>query len=564
MYNIIKSIWGCFVSCIFILSACISISDKELYCIQLDPLEKVLQEQVYFIEKKDTIAVARGETASFQLVIRSPYAINNLKIDAGDLINGDQSIAVNLKAFVGYVPADRNTPNPSRDRLISASNIFPDPLLEVESMNVPPMTNQPVWVNYHVPRGIKEGVYTAEITLLGKVNGKEVKTKKQVYVKVYNVTLPEQTLWVTNWFGMDNNVLRQMNNNESVELYSERYWQLAKVFANKMRDYGQNVYIISPLRLCQYKISGLNYEFDFTHFDKMVELFIREGNLKRIEGTHVGGRLSHWSSPFGVWVPSIKDTETVFTITPLSNDTAKTFISQFIPALFEHLKMRKWDKMYMQHIADEPIRENAQSYIDIANEVKNFAPDVEIIEANHSREVQNTIKIWVPQLDFYHQDYSFYKERQEDGDEVWFYTCLAPQGNYANRFLEQPLILTRILHWINYRFGATGYLHWGLNAWRGYGPYDGTTWINTESGGILPAGDSWITYPGYGKLYGSIRFEAMRDGIADYELLKLLEEKYPDEAKELARTIVYGFDHYDINIKSFREKRVKILTLLSE
>ena len=64
-------------------------------------------------------------------------------------------------------------------------------------------------------------------------------------------------------------------------------------------------------------------------------------------------------------------------------------------------------------------------------------------------------------------------------------------------------------------------------------PYKETTTMNMESGNTLPGGDSWIVYPDNGKLYGSIRLEAMRGGIADYTLLKMLEKKDPELAKEL-------------------------------
>ena len=57
--------------------------------------------------------------------------------------------------------------------------------------------------------------------------------------------------------------------------------------------------------------------------------------------------------------------------------------------------------------------------------------------------------------------------------------------------------------------------------------------MNLESGNTLPGGDSWIVYPKNGKLYSSIRLEAMRDGIADYTLLQMLAQKEPDLAKEL-------------------------------
>jgi hypothetical protein len=127
-----------------------------------------------------------------------------------------------------------------------------------------------------------------------------------------------------------------------------------------------------------------------------------------------------------------------------------------------------------------------------------------------------------------------------------------------------PLIKTRILHWINYRFGIPGYLHWGFDFWRGGDPYEETTSIQLESGTILPGGDAWIVYPGDSAIHSSIRLEAMRDGIVDYELLKMLEKDHPEVAAELARQVVYRFDYYDIHIGAFREKRRRILEMLSE
>lgn len=121
-----------------------------------------------------------------------------------------------------------------------------------------------------------------------------------------------------------------------------------------------------------------------------------------------------------------------------------------------------------------------------------------------------------------------------------------------------------MLHWINYRFDVPGYLHWGFNFWGADDPYIETTSIQTEGGTILPGGDAWIVYPANQALLSSIRLEAMRDGIVDYELLKMLEEKFPDQAKELARQVVYRFDYYDMNIRDFRAKRRQILELLSQ
>ena len=71
-------------------------------------------------------------------------------------------------------------------------------------------------------------------------------------------------------------------------------------------------------------------------------------------------------------------------------------------------------------------------------------------------------------------------------------------------------------------------------------------------------------YPAEEKIYSSIRLAAMRDGIADYELLKLLEQKSPDKAKELAGAIIIDFNSYNNDIQAFRLIRLKLLKLLSE
>ena len=212
--------------------------------------------------------------------------------------------------------------------------------------------------------------------------------------------------------------------------------------------------------------------------------------------------------------------------------------------------------MYVQHVWDEP--NDLDLYNRFAEFVKKYMPGIPIIETVHSPKSVDTVNIWVPALHDYHNKYSFFQERQKAGDEVWFYTCIGPQDNYANRFLELPLVQTRYLHWINYRYGATGYLHWGFNWWH----------VNKTNDAALapgsPAGDAWIVYPAEGKLYSSIRLAAMRDGIADYELLKLLEQNSPDKAKELAGVLIKDFDLYDSNVRRFRQTRLKLLEWLSE
>ena len=494
----------CFALSAMLITGCRPSAENTIICVQQDPLKKVFTEELSFVENTDTEAVAKGETATFQLVVRSAFPIQGLQVDAGDLAGGDRKIAATLKAFVGYILAGNHANPRSKDAVFPVSDLYPDCLQEVESIDVPPMQNQPVWVSYAIPRDATDGNYAANLVFTGKVDEKPFRIVKQVNVKVYPVTLPKQTLSVTNWFISEG--FSKMNDNQPVEPYSDRYWELLTAMAHVMRDHGQNTYIFWDWPgLCGIQRTGTQYAFDFTNFDKMVELLIREGGLQCIEGGHLGGRMGDWNSDFGISVPNAGTK-------PFNDEMVRNFLSQFLPALSNHLNTKGWTKMYVQHIADEPTDQNAESYIRITEFVKKQMPGIPIIDAVMSHKLANTVNVWVPILDHYHHDYAFYQERQAAGDKIWFYTCTGPQGDYANRFMEQPLVQTRFLHWINYRYGATGYLHWGFNFWH-------MNKTNDAAVNNWPAGDSWIVYPAFGKVYNIRKFRLTRQ-----KLLQLLSE----------------------------------------
>lgn len=536
--------------------------DETIFITQVDPLEKILKEQSYFPDKEFTAHVARGEHASFQFIFRNSLKTSSLAVTVKSLNAGSKQALPVKVLFEGYVKNGRNTPTPSRDRLVSASGYFPDPLLPVCPAIIPAFDNQPVFISIEIPEDAVAGEYSTEVVFSGKSGDKPFSISKTIKLKIYNVSLGDQKLWVTNWWFTDPDKLRKLNKGNDIKPYSDQYWDVIRLFARSMKEYRQNVAMISPLELCKITKSGVSYNFDFSNFDKTVEILMNEGDIKRIEGGHLGGRTSGWMGPFGLSVPEFTGDSSKLVLKSLDSPEVKPFYSQFARAFIEHLFIKKWNKIYVQHIADEPIESNIDSYKEISAFIRPMLTGIPIIEANHASGLSGSIDIWVPQLNFLKENYSFYLQEQKAGKEVWFYTCLAPQGNFANRFIELPLIQTRLLHWINYRFGATGYLHWGYNYWND-DPFGDVSGIIEVSCNVLPAGDSHIVYPGNMELYSSIRLEAMRDGICDYELLKMLEEKNPELASQIAGSVVAGIDLYDCNVQAFRDKRIKILTALS-
>lgn len=529
----------------------------------VDPLQKVFPETNIFPYQKPAIAnVARGEHATFQFVLRSPTFISDCKPSikqtksAYSLIN-DENTDI---GFVDFVRTGKTIPNPPADKLISPSGFFPDPIIDTPSIDLKANYTQPIWVSINIPKDCPPGIYEGQLLIRGrKPGGKNIELERPFTVHVYPVTIDSSSLSITNWFSTSENRLKQMNNGQYVKPYSSKYWELLGVIAEKMAEFGQNTVLISPLHLTEYSMKNGHYKFDFDHFDKFIQVFSDAGVLKRIEGGHIGSGRKGYGTPFEVSVPIVKDGSTSFKKLPISNETAKSFYKEFIPQLVSHLKENGWYNKYIQHIADEPNEQNYQSYIEIASFFKELAPDIPIIDAIQTKKLDDVVDIWVPLLSVLDKDYDYFLGRSYKGDELWTYICTVPQGDYANRFIELPLIKPRLVFWIMFKYNVEGYLHWGFNFWNDY-PFYETVQLNTN----WPGGDSYMVYPGYNKLYSSIRFDAQRDGIMDYELLNMLSKKNPKAAKEICNEIIHDFDSYNTDILAFRKKRKRILELLSK
>ncbi|MGC4232076.1 MAG: DUF4091 domain-containing protein [Niabella sp.] len=546
------------VTALFLLMGFVPASfvQAQMSAILIDPLEKVFPETIIPIESFKEIDVAKGEVASAQLVLRSIQNKDEVKLTVE--VPGLANAAVSY-APVGYVRAGREYSQQAFDRLVSNSGFYADPIMDGHPVKLQPGQTQACYISVAVPREAKAGTYPVNI----KVQAGDETLQKSFLIHVHNVKLEKQQLKIANWYTFEPKYVTLMNNGAAVEPYSELYWKLLKVLAEKMAGYGSNVALASPLELAIYQKKGDQFTIDFSRFDKTVEIFKNAGVSAMLEGAWIGWHSTDWTSNYIVLVPEPGRDTTTFLRLPIQDLRARNFYAQFFRALVPHLKKKGWWDTYYQHIADEPIEQNRQSYIDIASYVKSIVPDIRIADACHNTDLAETLDLWVPQLDLLNKDYVFYQERKKAGDEVWFYTCLWPKGNYANRFIDLPLIKTRLLHWINYKYDIDGYLHWGFNWWTD-DPFAETTFINDAGGNLLPGGDSWIVYPGYHKLYSSIRLEAMRDGINDHTLLKMLEAKDPVLAKKIIDVMVYKFDLYDTSIWHFRKIRKEILTALAK
>ena len=236
------------------------------------------------------------------------------------------------------------------------------------------------------------------------------------------------------------------------------------------------------------------YRFDFTQFDRWVELFLKAG-FSFVEGSHFcDNGIRHVSildENLGVTtnVPGPSHVEQIW-----DNPEYLEIIKAMIPALRDHLRQRGWDTIYRQHLYDEPNPTQVPHYVRLAQLVRSFWPQVMIIEAADSDPALfEFIDIIVPLEDKIQSNGLIPPERL-GRKQRWTYTSNHPRGTYPNNYLDQPLIMTRVLFWLMWKYELQGFLYYALGYWEvqhtvkrtGFDPYTG------EQRDTLVLYDPWI------------------------------------------------------------------------
>src|SRR5262249_27825675 len=113
--------------------------------------------------------------------------------------------------------------------------------------------------------------------------------------------------------------------------------------------------------------------------------------------------------------------------------------------------------------------------------------------------------------------------------------------------------------------GLTGFLHWGGNYWSLDPIHDTAPPLGSDFGSVLPPGDAFVAYPDPERkgLLSSIRLEAMREGIEDYELLQQLQSKKPQTAQDIASRMIRSFTEYVRDPAEFRQLQLELLQQLA-
>ncbi|HET9179054.1 MAG TPA: DUF4091 domain-containing protein [Terriglobia bacterium] len=509
---------------------------------------------------------ARNQHINIQIALRSTRAFTGLtaSLDPPEDTTGHAIAASNFSLRqVGYVVVGSHTQGPPADELVgTAPGWYPDPLLALP-LNLEADRTHSIWVEIHVPPDTPAGDYRGAIDLSA---GQAALAHLPFHLKVVAATVPQkQTLNVTNWFTLDGQSTQQFF---GVPAFSDGWWKLVGNVAQVFAEHRQNVVITPLMVLVQPKWARGKMNYDFSNFDRWVETFQSAGALRYIEGSHLLTR-PYYTAPLGVEVFAYEGGKIVTKTLPPDSPEVRRFLADFLTALDKHLESKGWKTIYLQHVLDEAHGDEIPYYGKIATLVRRYLPGVETIDAIDAQQIPEIVRsdcdIWVPQLGRFDNAVDLLEQRIKSGHPVWYYTCLYPRGRYTNRLMDFPLIKTRLLPWLDFRYNFTGFLHWGGNYWTPDPILDTQPVIdnNTE---LLPSGDAFIYYPNRKQLTfdSSIRMESFLAGIEDYELLQQLKATNPSEANRLASTAMSSFTDYVRDAAAFRKIESDLLTAASQ
>lgn len=447
------------------------------------------------------------------------------------------------------------------------------------------------FINANTAKDAKPGEYEYKVIIHYCV-GKLFKPKEVEYsfkVKVYDVCLPDakdseynQLIW-TNCCGYspdaDNYkaMVETVADAYGIKLFSEEWFTLIKNFAIQQKKERINVVTVPLYPLLNQDIKfGPNgeYIFDFTLFDRFIDTFLEYGDVKYFCGFHLMAKtglvvgLSEEDDPnyFPVVAYCFKEGHTYenFAWMYMNDEKVWKHFEMYITGLYNHLKERGLEKMWLQHVCDEVAGEDAfNAVLKTYKLVHELAPEFKTIDATWEDSLEKygaNLDIHVPQVDIHDLNEEKYAEALKQGTfDVWSYTCLKPQFEYVSRLDDWKLIGTRMLHWYNFKNNLKGYLHWSWNLWHYGKPWED----GCISGWPL---DGWVVLPDVENLdvFETIRQRECASGIEDYELLKICEKKDPEKTHMLVDTLIKRANEYTLDTDLFFRVRGMLLDLASK
>lgn len=525
----------------------------------------------------EKVSMARGEYQSFQFLIAAgDKDLHNVRVAAGPVVSTDAAksapnIQVNL-SLVGYILTHADDRRPWG----KAAKIgwWPDPLLPNRPFNVAAGQTQPVWVTLLAPAGTPPGVYAGKLDVT--VGNRHV-AQRSYQVEVFNVTLPQKQALRNAAFMPSGNLEAQYKVPGGID---------GKAFLH-LYERWENFAYQRHLGPAFDMLMGWNQ----TELRKPLEAGSLGPTPDMLESRF--GPASHVTWPIH-WSPKGYDFSTagqlIDTALPYrlerfciaifgrsqkweqQDPRTHAAMARFLRAYVAVLKKRDLDKYAYVYNADEPgpkmwptVKKNYEFVKSVDPQLKTWLC---LNDLKGVRALDGFTDMWDVYIRQF--DQSGVVQNLRAGQPVIWGVCVYPH-EHPNLFIEYPAMDARIIGWLTYAYGVSGFEYWGLNQW---GPNTGhTDWASFDKGSTRttwqrtrwPLGDGWLLYPGpHGEPLSSVRFENLRDGFEDAELLLTLNARGRQaEGRQIAARVARSPEDYTSDPSAIEAAHVAVLKALA-
>ena len=567
---------------------------------QQDPSEAILKKNLIFDGKQVSLFAARGEYISFQLVVtnNTTRTLKNIRVEMDNFSNENTHFPFKPELFLEW-SVEVKTPSTGYPKASLGKGWYPDALIPFRYIQddsaavrwrwtyplwLPDFNNRIdsqksmiVWIDQFVPvkkEEIQPGKYSSKISVT--IDGQTQLIP--VDLTVWDFAIPNENRFKASL--QHEGFLRSMSESDELELYQlfkrnrialldPTYDPELQLTKNGEIKIGWKTF---DERLGKY-FSGKAFTSDYGYnygpgYGEPIETFVLPFDVYGKHGTRgwpdVGKPDVERNQPNkSVYIDCIKKVRDHFASLI---DPEKTEITVYLNGLDESYFPEAWSRMVY--------------YGDM---FRQYYPEARFrIDGGYSEEalqiVKGSINSWASHTIEY--DYGTIKKYQDMGIRVWLYGPMLYESKVnswvgSSTFIDLPLVNDRAISWSCWKYNTYSWLSWGAGAGWINGWYDPESWKDASK--ATSESESEFTFK---KLNGnallvyspgvvpdvdgpcpSIRLKMMRDGVQEYEYMRLLAEvdksrsrvdsivnsiiKLPFGPKSIGNLDVWSFDAQD-------------------
>ncbi len=397
-----------------------------------------------------------------------------------------------------------------------------DVIDEVDELKYKGKTTQPVWVSIDVPGSIQPGLYSGSLF----ARSQELdKLEFKIELEIGNAVLPDPSEWSYH--------LDLWQNPSAVARYhqvtpwSNEHYAYLEPLIKRLANAGQKVITTSIIdrpwngqtqdayrgMIDWHKKMDGSWHFDYSIFDQWVEFVEKCGINDQINCY----TMIPWGNRF-LYYDEAKEIVDTLVAKPGSKayeDHWRDFLLDFS----SHLKDKGWFEKTAIAMDERPV-EDMENVIEFVGKT---VPGFKItLAGGYHPEIENGLfDMCVASNQKIPEDVM--KRRTTAGRHTTYYTCCVEA--FPNNFTFSPPAESTWQAWHAVNKGYTGYLRWAYMS-RVLEPLLDSRFRN------WPAGDTFFVYP---EARTSIRFERLREGIQDFEKIRIIREKLKAENSQEVR-----------------------------